>query len=125
MTMKKLLFAIGLMVAFGYSTSAQDSKFAKNYKVCRSETGYEVCADQTRSNLNGEKSYMEPEQANKMLVPCYSPISVVSRPPAIPLPKVVKEPEPGQANDGMEQNRKRNLNYGSNTPLAPNTGEIR
>jgi hypothetical protein len=130
--MKKILLALGILVAFGTKASAQDSKFAKNYKVCRSEEGqYGICADQTRSNLNDNntgatKSYMTAEQAAKaMQVPCYSPISVLSRPPAIPAKKVVKENEYSNQNDGFEQNAKRNLNYGNNTQLAPNTGEIR
>lgn len=123
--MKKILFAIGLMIGFGQAASAQDSKYAQNYKICRSETGYQVCADQSQSNLNGEKSYMEPDGAKRLQVPCYSPISVSSRPPAMPLPKVAKENTVGEANDGFEQNAKRNLNYGNNTQLAPNTGEIR
>lgn len=129
--MKKILLALGILVAFGTTASAQDSKFAKNYKVCRSEEGqYGICSDQTRSNLNdassGAKSYMSAEQAAKeMQVPCYSPISVLSRPPAMPAKRVVKENEYSKQNDGFEQNAKRNLNYGNNTQLAPNNGEIR
>jgi hypothetical protein len=129
--MKKILLALGILVAFGTTASAQDSKFAKNYKVCRSDEGqYGICSDQTRSNLNDNntaatKSYMTAEQAAKaMQVPCYSPISV-SRPPAVPLRRITRENEYNNQNDGFEQNAKRNLNYGNNTQLAPNTGEIR
>ena len=129
--MKKILFALGIMVVFGHSASAQNSRYAKNYKVCRTETGYGVCADQTTSNLNGERemptdrSYLTPEQAEAMKIPCYSPISVASRPPARPVPRVAKETPLSRPNDGMEKNNRRNLNVSNNVPLAPNTGEIR
>lgn len=122
--MKKILFALGIMTAFGYTATAQDSKYAKNYKICRSETGYEVCADQSRSNLNGDEA-LTLTSSKPVQVPCYSPTGVVSRPPARPIPKVTRESPLDRQSDGMEQNNKRNLNVSNNVQLAPNTGEIR
>ena len=122
--MKKILFALGIMMTFGYAASAQDSRYAKNYKVCRTETGYGVCTDQTKSNLNGEEA-PELTEHKKLLIPCYSPTNIVSRPPARPAPKVVKENPLDRQSDGMEQNNKRNLNVSNNVQLAPNNGEIR
>ncbi len=122
--MKKILFALGMMMTFGYSASAQDSRYAKNYKVCRTETGYGVCTDQEKSNLNGENAPTLVDH-KQVLVPCYSPTNVVSGPPMRPMPKEVQENAMDRQSDGMEQNNKRNLNVSNNVSLAPNNGEIR
>ena len=122
-TIMLLLFTVGMTV----SATAQETKYAKNYKVCRSETGYEICPDQSVSNLN--------EPPPKVLwkdLPAWrknsfiSPVSVGKEPSngEIPTKEALKHSFPVQ-DWQKEENNRRNLNSATNNYMAPTTGEIR
>ena len=126
--MKKILFALAAFIGISYTADAQESPYAKNYKICRSDTGYQVCPDQSTTNLNDpapqyiRRNNPPPWQQNSFV----SPVNIgrTTETQQIPTRKALENSYPVK-NEEMEQNNKRNLNTGNNIPLSPSTGDIR
>ena len=129
--MKKILFALLAVTGFNYSSSAQsESKFAQNYKVCRGETGYQVCPKEGAgaAAIDNSRPYMAIEKA-----PVWRPISPCVTPTQVNVANRLRSTEAeqrqtpvnGVQNEGASQNAHRNINYGNNAPLSPNDGQVR
>ena len=126
--MKKILLALTVFGGMSYTAGAQDSKFAKNYKVCRDESGYIVCPDQSTTNLNDPA----PKYIRGNQVPPWQQTTFISPlntretqdMERIPTRKALDNAYPVK-NEEMEKNNRRNLNAGKEVYLSPSTGEIR
>lgn len=126
--MKKIFFAIAALITLSNTANAQDSEYAKDYKVCRTETGYQVCPDQTTTNLNDpapkyvRRNNPAPWQQNSFVAPVKAGKTVESEP--LPTKRGLENSYP-QKELLEDQNNRRNLNTGGVKYLSPSTGEVR
>lgn len=121
--MKKILLMVVLSGIFVLPATAQSSKYAVNYKICKSETGYQVCAPTQEPGLT-------PMPAERMTIrkatllrspgeelrPCYTLNGKAD------LDRKMNSTQEAQPASNATQNNKRNLNYGNNAQLAPSNG---
>jgi hypothetical protein len=138
-TMKKMIFALGLIGLIGAGANAQtignsaNSKVAKNYPVCQTSTGYRVCNDAAATmpattpakgaNLTGITSSsvhmgsgmsMETPRSyggNRRKV---SHIFVTYDDPQAPY-----KGKESMVNDGVQKNIVRNINYYDQSVILP------
>lgn len=154
--MKQIALALVILgSSFSLAQAQSESKYAKNYKVCRADDGtYTVCGDMNEDGLSANRvsSYEATRPvavpAKPATVPCrdvyraaYYPAERINyrytRPESIRVEyedidgEPVKAPlkpaygEPSPQYDGPRDNARRNLNYGSGQYVPPMDGTIR
>jgi hypothetical protein len=129
--MKKIFLVFAVLALAGTSASAQNSahsKFAKNYRVCLIGNTYQVCdanapkaTDLGRTTETGESfgmSSTEVHMGYSSNARYRSRIRVTYDNMNNPY-----EGKPSMANDGVQKNIQRNINYlDAANPLPPNDG---
>lgn len=154
--MKKWILALVLLGAGFFNATAQsNSKYAKNYKVCRADDGaYVVCSDDRGENLpigTRISSYAATRPLAVPAIPVTAPRPIS---PSVSYPNekvgyrwdraqkvkvtyedvdgtIIEEPRapaygrPSPQYDGPDRNAARNLNYGSGQYVPPSDGAIR
>jgi len=138
--MKKILISLAIFGCMNFSAQAQqnDSKFAKNYPVCKNDNGYATCS---KGQMNKQVKALQarpadealPETNQVVFVRCQSVAddpSLSYRGPYRRHNIIVDEDmdnpykgKPSLQNDGVQKNEERNLNVGQTSiDLPPSNG---
>ena len=130
--MKKLLIALSAMTVFAFNAEAQ-SKFDKNYKICKSDDAYKVCntAEMAKANTEvGREGSPGEASASLRLLDSHTHLGYTSTPvtskmknPRIRVsiddPNAPYQGEESMANDGVQKNKTRNINYLDASVILP------
>lgn len=131
--MKKILVALALTGFFHFNAEAQSgkSRYDKNYKVCMTNNSYGICNETVKNKAEGRKVEKSDPSASLRMMDSYVHLGYNPNSTSRGLARNSRmrvtyedanapyQGEESMVNDGVKENKQRNLNYLNQSVVLP------